>query len=149
VWLKNTIAVLKAIADDTRLKIVRMLLQHSYCVGALARRLELTEAAISQHLKVLREAGLIVGERRGYFMHYDVDRKQLLALASEFEQLAAIQREACKPEEEDCMQKKKDKCRVHESGKECPEEVRFACHGPRADEKGNLPYGHCKCQETK
>jgi ArsR family transcriptional regulator len=147
--LKNTIAVLKAIADDTRLKIVRLLLQHNYCVGALARRLELTEAAISQHLKVLREAGLLVGERRGYFMHYDVDRNQLLTLASEFEELAAIQREACKPEEEDCKQKKRDKCHVHESGKECSEEVRFACHGPRADEKENLHHGHRKCKKSK
>jgi len=146
--LKNTIAVLKAIADDTRLKIIRLLLQHNYCVGALARRLELTEAAISQHLKVLREADLLVGERRGHFMHYDVDRKQLRALISEFEELAAIQREGCQPKKEGCMQKKREKCRVHESGKECPEEVRFACHGPRADEKENLHNGHCNCHES-
>lgn len=146
--MKNTIVLLKAIADDTRLKIVKLLLQHNYCVSALARRLELTEAAVSQHLKVLREAGLLVGEKRGYFMHYDVDRKQLLALASELEKLAAIQREACKPEEEGCMQKKRDKCRVHESGKECSEEVRSACHGPKTDEKENFHYGYCKCHES-
>jgi len=133
--MENTALVLKAIADDTRLKIVKLLLKHNYCVGALARRLELTEAAISQHLKVLREAGLLIGEKRGYFMHYDVDRDQLRVLAAEFKELAAIQRQACKPEEEGCMQKKQEKCRAHKSGEKCSEEVRFACHGPKTEER--------------
>lgn len=97
----------------------------------MARRLDLTEAAISQHLKVLREAGLLIGEKRGYFMHYAVDREQLRALAEEIEALAEIEREACKPEAEDCMQEKRDRCHVHKSGKECSEEVHFACHGEK------------------
>lgn len=108
--MENIITILKAIADDTRLKLVNLLLKHNYCVGALACHLDLTEAAISQHLKVLREAGLLIGEKRGYFMHYDVEREQLRALASEFEKLAVIQREACKPEEKDCIQEKRAKC---------------------------------------
>jgi ArsR family transcriptional regulator len=146
--LKNTTEVLKAIADDTRLKIIKLLLQHNFCVGALARRLELTEAAISQHLKVLREADLLVGERRGHFMHYDVDREQLRVLASELEELAGIQREGCQPEKEGCIQKKREKCGVHLSGKKCPAEVRFACHGPRDDEKENSHKRHCNRHES-
>jgi len=146
--MENTAAVLKAVAGDTRLKIVKLLLQHNYCVGALARRLDLTEAAVSQHLKVLREAGLLIGEKRGYFMHYDVNREQLRALASEFEELAAVQREVCKPEEENCAQKKQVLCHVHKSGEECSEEVRFACHGPNTEEKEKLQHEHCKCHES-
>jgi len=115
--MENTTIVLKAITEDTRLKIVKLLLKHNYCVGALARRLDLTEAAISQHLKVLREAGLLIGEKRGYFMHYDVDREQLRALAKEIEVLAEIEREACKPEEENCMQEKRNRCHTHEENK--------------------------------
>lgn len=120
--MENTTIVLKAIADDTRLKIVKLLLKHNYCVGALARRLDLTEAAISQHLKVLREAGMLIGEKHGYFMHYAVDREQLRVLAREIETLAEIEREACKPEDEDCMKEKRDRCHVHKSVKECSEE---------------------------
>lgn len=131
--MENTTIILKAIADDTRLNIAKLLLKHNYCVGALAHRLDLTEAAISQHLKVLREAGLLIGEKRGYFMHYAVDREQLRALAKEFEMLADIAREACKPEDEDCMQKKRDRCHVHKSGKKCSKEVRFACHGHKTE----------------
>lgn len=146
--MEPTITILKAISDDTRLKIVKLLLKHNYCVGALARRLNLSEAAISQHLKVLREAGLLIGEKRGYFMHYDVDREQLRTLAADFEELAAIQREACKPEEEDCMQEKRAKCHVYKSEKKCSEEVRFACHGPKTEETENTPNGNCKCHKS-
>lgn len=112
--MENTMMLLKAIADDTRLGIVKLLLQHNYCVGALARRLELTEPAISQHLKVLREAGLIIGEKRGYFMHYYVDREQLRVLSSEIAELLTIQTEPCKPDKENCMQAKRNRCRAHE-----------------------------------
>ena len=80
--------VLKSIADETRLKVLKMLLQHNYCVRALSRNVGLSESAISQHLKVLREAGLLVGEKKGYFMHYDVERNTLHELASNIEELA-------------------------------------------------------------
>ena len=42
--------VLKAIADDTRRKIVMLLLRQNSCVGDLARKLGLSEGAVSQHL---------------------------------------------------------------------------------------------------
>ena len=54
--------VLKALADETRMKIITLLLSHSYCVRELASILELSEAAVSQHLKVLKGAGLLTGE---------------------------------------------------------------------------------------
>ncbi len=87
--------ILKAIADETRMKILTLLLEHNYCVRALARELKLSEATISQHLKILRESGLLVGEKHGYYMHYDVKRSVLHELADEIELLAAIEREEC------------------------------------------------------
>ena len=92
--------VLRALADERRLQIVELLLAHNYCVRALARKLGVSEAAVSQHLKVLREAGLLVGEKRGYYMHYDVDRQLLRALADEIAQLAALERQAASLERE-------------------------------------------------
>ena len=61
--------------------------------GALARHLGVSEAAVSQHVKVLREAGLVSGERRGYFMHYQVRREALHELGAEIAALADIPRE--------------------------------------------------------
>ncbi len=126
----NMTQTLKAIADETRMKILSLLLKHGYCVRALAKNLELTEATVSQHLKVLREAGLIFGEKRGYFMHYDVERDVLRELAGEITALAAIEREACTPEQGGCHSKQQP---CHPKG-ECSEETKKFCHGAQSQQ---------------
>lgn len=55
----STAMMFKALADENRLLLLRLLLRRNCCVRALARQLDISEAAVSQHLKVLREAGLI------------------------------------------------------------------------------------------
>ena len=82
------INMLKALADEKRLKIVRILKSSDLCVGALANRLGVSKPALSQHLKILREAGLVKGEKRGYWTHYWVDGQALAQIASELENLA-------------------------------------------------------------
>lgn len=84
----NQMLVLKAISDETRMKIIKLLLQHSYCVRALSNKLNISEAAVSQHLKILREAGLLTGEKNGHFTHYHVERSMLQDLAIKIENLA-------------------------------------------------------------
>ena len=61
---------LKALGDPTRLTIFQQLLIRRHCTRSLSRKLGITEAAVSQHLKVLREAGLVYTERYGYHKHY-------------------------------------------------------------------------------
>ncbi|HHU31119.1 MAG: ArsR/SmtB family transcription factor [Zhaonellaceae bacterium] len=108
--------VLKAIADETRFKMIYLLLQHNYCVRALSRKLELSESAISQHIKVLREAGLLIGVKKGYYMHYDVDRSALRKLSSEIKELATIKREVCAPEKVGCKSSERRICHLQRSG---------------------------------
>lgn len=119
---------LKALADETRMKIVALLLKHNYCVRALAGELGVSEAAVSQHLKVLREAGLLAGEKKGYYMHYDLNRDMLRALANEITALASIEREPCAPEKDGCHEKEKAGCHNHAEGG-CSDEVKEFCHG--------------------
>ncbi len=94
----DKLLVLKALADDSRMKLLALLLERTYCVRALAWKLQLSEATVSQHLKVLREAGLLVGEKRGYFMHYEVQCGVLHEMARELEALTEIRRVVCSPE---------------------------------------------------
>jgi DNA-binding transcriptional ArsR family regulator len=74
------VRIFKALADETRFKLVKLLLNHDLCVGALAKQLSISEAAVSQHLKSLREAGLVRGEKRGYWTHYAVEKEMLQEL---------------------------------------------------------------------
>jgi len=71
----------KALADDTRLRLVVLLAQQqpgrALCVGRLAQELSVTASAVSQHLRVLKDLGLVRAQRRGYRVHYHLDRERL------------------------------------------------------------------------
>lgn len=71
----------KTLGDANRFKIVNLLLGHDLCVGALAQHLGISKPAVSQHLQVLRKAGLVKGEKRGYWTHYMVERNMLKQMA--------------------------------------------------------------------
>ena len=81
--MENIVDILKALSEPSRYAMVQLLLQRDYCVGALAKRVGISEAAVSQHLQVLRTAGVVRGEKRGYFTHYLVNRPLLKAVAQE------------------------------------------------------------------
>lgn len=71
--------VLKSLADENRLRIVKILSEKKYCVRALSRELGISESAVSQHIRILKKAGLLeAGDRKGYNIHYAV-RKDVLA----------------------------------------------------------------------
>jgi len=63
---------LKALADPTRLRMLDLLARQSapLCVCEITDQFELHQPTISHHLRILREAGLIYGERRGTWAYY-------------------------------------------------------------------------------
>lgn len=67
---KDICALFRALSVESRVRILRLLAGGNLCVGALSRRLGLSAGAVSQHLNVLRKAGLVKAVRCGYFMHY-------------------------------------------------------------------------------
>jgi DNA-binding transcriptional ArsR family regulator len=71
--------IFKALSDPTRLRLVQLLSEHqgALCVNALAHRLGVTQSAVSQHLRVLRQVRLVQGERQGYRVHYALDSERL------------------------------------------------------------------------
>ena len=69
---KNTTMLFRALSQESRLRIVRLLSQRTLCVGAISNLLGISAGAVSQHLRVLKDAGLVKAERRGYFIHYTV-----------------------------------------------------------------------------
>ncbi len=79
----QTVKTLKAIGEENRMQMIRLLLRNDLCVGALARILNMSKPAVSQHLKVLREVGLIRGEKIGYWTHYRVE-KELIQESSDY-----------------------------------------------------------------
>ncbi|MBN2438997.1 MAG: winged helix-turn-helix transcriptional regulator [Deltaproteobacteria bacterium] len=118
------VQIFKALADETRFRLLNLLLVHDLCVGALARHMGISEAAVSQHLKSLREAGLVRGEKRGYWTHYTVEKGRLRELAGGLMGLTDLQ---LRPKET-CL-KNSDQ--------------------PRNDHKEEVTMCDCKCQQPE
>jgi len=79
--------VFKALADPVRLRLLNLIAAHpggEACVCDLNGPFELSAPTISHHLKVLREAGLIDGERRGTWVYYRTVPAALTRLSSLF-----------------------------------------------------------------
>ena len=81
---KNTeeqVALFGALADPTRLKLVKLLCrqcpENALCVNAKASILDVTQSAVSQHLRVLKSVGLVKAQRRGYHVHYSVSQERI------------------------------------------------------------------------
>ncbi|SEN41981.1 ArsR/SmtB family transcription factor [Nonomuraea pusilla] len=84
-------ALLKAVADPVRLRLLSMIGSHAggeVCVCDLTAAFDLTAPTISHHLKVLRTAGLIDGERRGTWVYYRIVPEQVARLGALFTPLA-------------------------------------------------------------
>jgi len=69
--------VFKVLSVETRVRMIELLKRRPLCVNALAQTLKITPAAVSQHLRVLRDAGLVIADKQGYFVHYRVNGKTL------------------------------------------------------------------------
>lgn len=81
-------AQLKAFSHAARLVILRYLVQHKGCIcNDIVGKVPLSQPTISQHLKILREAGLIKGEYEGNAICYCLDREVLAECYRKFENL--------------------------------------------------------------
>jgi len=78
--------VFKVLSVGTRVRMVQLLKSRALCVNALARELKISSAAVSQHLRILRDADIVTAEKRGYFVHYRVNDKTL----AKWHDLAAV-----------------------------------------------------------
>jgi len=106
--------IFRALAVESRLNIVQLLSRRTLCVGALSDLLGISAGAVSQHLRVLKDAGLIESERRGFFIHYHVTagaaERCTAAMASLFASGSEKTRSVMKGGQESCPPARARKC---------------------------------------
>ena len=89
----RSVAMLRALANPVRFRIVRLLAARASCVcGELVDELPLAQSTVSEHLKVLRDAGIVRGTIEGPNTCYCLDPEALRFLGGMFSRL---EREAC------------------------------------------------------
>jgi ArsR family transcriptional regulator len=89
-----SIACCRALSDDTRFRILEVLVGKETCVCELVDRLDVAQPLLSHHLKTLKEAGLVRAKRRGRWMFYSLDADRLEETAQALSTLAKEQRKA-------------------------------------------------------
>ena len=78
--------VFNALASDARRKILSYLSRDEMSAGEIAARFEMSKPAISKHLQILENAGLVKSEKRGQFVHYSLVRDSLVNTLNDFVQ---------------------------------------------------------------
>lgn len=89
---------LKALGHPVRLAIVRALAEQKCCCADVCGRLPLAQSTVSQHLKVLREAGLVSFERDGVRSTYLLNPAAFATLKADLEEMATLAGTTAAPE---------------------------------------------------
>ena len=102
---------LKALSDPTRLSVFDMLMEGVQCNCEIAERLGLSLSLISHHMRILREIGLVQGERDpddARWVYYSIDREALAELNEAIGHLLDVNR--IQPRVPSCGPKKCNQC---------------------------------------
>ena len=75
--MKEAADLFKILSVDKRIEIIELLKKEPMNVNALAEVLGITQSAVSQHLRVLKGAGLVKDERQGYWIYYSLNKDTL------------------------------------------------------------------------
>ncbi len=73
--MESTMKTFKALADESRVKILWMLEERALCVCEIQASLALSQSSVSRHLQMLEDAGYVVSERRGAWKDYMLNPK--------------------------------------------------------------------------
>jgi ArsR family transcriptional regulator, arsenate/arsenite/antimonite-responsive transcriptional repressor len=116
--MQEILSIFKALSDETRLRIVKLLEQGELCVCDIFSALDMVQPKVSFHLSVLKEAGLITDRKEGRWVHYRIDDSDLLRrflILSAFEKISEDDIKEDKERLEVFLESKKNPARRSES----------------------------------
>lgn len=70
------IPAIKAMSDETRLRIINMLSCGEMCACDILKEFSISQSTLSYHMKILSESGLVNAKRDGVWMRYTLDREE-------------------------------------------------------------------------
>ena len=86
---KKFVPIYKALADETRLKIVDMLSCGEMCACDILEYFKISQPTLSYHLKILTECGLVKGRKDGSWMRYHLNEELVESLKEFWNQITA------------------------------------------------------------
>lgn len=73
--METLIKVFKALSDETRLKILMIISRKVMCQKGISKHLQISDSAVSQHIKILKEANILTGYKEGYYVFYRINEE--------------------------------------------------------------------------
>ena len=73
--MRNLIKVFKALSDETRIRLLKLMQQRELCVCELMQTLNMTQSRVSRNLGILKDAGLVKDRRDGLWVHYSLNEE--------------------------------------------------------------------------
>ncbi len=90
--MKEIAIIFKALSDDTRLRVIKLLQERELCVCELMQVLDMSQPRISRHMSVLKNAGFVDDRREGKWVHYflcnGTDNEDIKRILQSFSQMA-------------------------------------------------------------
>lgn len=85
---KKVAAMFKAFCDENRLRILQMLQSGERCACHLLEEMQITQPTLSHHMKILCDAGIVVGRKEGKWMYYSISDEGMETVRECLEQIA-------------------------------------------------------------
>lgn len=85
--MKDQARFFGALSSEARIKMLLLLKEHPQCVNAIAQRLQMSQPAVSQHLRILKEAGIVRAKKTGYWVHYEMHKGAIESHAKDMAKL--------------------------------------------------------------
>jgi ArsR family transcriptional regulator len=79
-YLRKMADIFQVLADKTRLRIFKVLDKKELCVSDIAKKLDMTQSAISHQLRILRQADLVRTQRKGKKVFYRIADKHVFCI---------------------------------------------------------------------
>lgn len=74
---KEIATMFKAFCDENRIQILEMLREGEKCACHILEEMQITQPTLSHHMKILCDAGVVVGRKEGKWMHYSISESGL------------------------------------------------------------------------
>ncbi len=113
--MENVLTIFKALSEETRLRIIKLLEHGELCVCDIVAALDMIQPKVSFHLAVLKDAGFIKDRKQGKWVHYRIDDSDMFRRLLLLSILERIEAEVLKEDEDrlkEFLRRKKEKAGI-------------------------------------
>lgn len=87
---KKTALIFKALYDENRVKILKLLCSGEKCAYRILEELNITQPTLSHHMKILCDSEIVVGRKEGKWMHYSISENGAIQAKKMLNELTAV-----------------------------------------------------------